>query len=128
MAQKWADNMTNQFSALSVAEPIFGELRNCMELAIVGALLVKERLPDKAGYSLPVLMTSPDLQPAEFNAPKQVPSQASVLKKGNNWIISVSGGVAINSWIIADNTKQSDDADPIRAKAAPSNDSKWWWN
>jgi hypothetical protein len=128
MAQKWADNMTNQFSALSVAEPIFGELRNCMELAIVGALLVKERLPDKAGYSLPVLMTSPDLRPAEFNAPKQVPSQASVLKKGNNWIISVSGGVAINSWIIADNTKQSDDADPIRAKAAPSNDSKWWWN
>ncbi len=128
MAQKWADNMTNQFSALSLAEPIFGELRNCMELAIVGALLVKERLPEKAGYSLPVLMSSPELQPAEFNAPKQVPSQASVLKKGNNWIISVSGGVAINSWIIADNTKQSDDAAPIRAKAAPPDGTKWWWN
>ena len=82
MAQKWAENMTNQFAALAVAEPIFGELRNCMELAIVGALIVKERLPDKAGYSLPVLMTSADLQPAEFNAPKQVPSQASVLPKG----------------------------------------------
>ena len=36
--------MTNQFAALAVAEPIFGELRNCMELAIVGALVVKERL------------------------------------------------------------------------------------
>ncbi|MGA2060421.1 MAG: DUF1598 domain-containing protein, partial [Thermoguttaceae bacterium] len=128
LAKKWAENMTDQFAALALAEPVFGELRNCMELAIVGALIVKERLPDKAGYSLPVLMSSPELRPAEFNAPKHVPSQTSMLPKGQKYIISVSGGVAINSWIIADNTKQSDDAAPIRAKAAPSNDTKWWWN
>ena len=36
--------------------PIFGQLRNCMELAIVAALIVKEDLPAKAGNSLPVLM------------------------------------------------------------------------
>ena len=84
MAKKWAENMTNQFAALSVAEPIFGELHNCMELAIVGALIVKESLTDKAGYSMPVLMTSEELRPAEFNAPKQVPSQTSMLKKGRN--------------------------------------------
>ena len=119
MAKKWAENMTNQFAALAVAEPIFGELRNCMELAIVGALIVKEKLPEKAGYSLPVLMTSEDLRPAEFNPPKKVPSQTSVLPKGQRYIISASGGVAINSWIIADKTQQSDSIAPIRAKAAP---------
>jgi hypothetical protein len=128
LAKKWAENMTDQFAALALAEPVFGELRNCMELAIVGALIVKERLPDKAGYSLPVLMNSAELRPAEFNAPKQVPSQASMLPKGQKYIVSVSGGVAINSWIIADNTKQSDAAAPIRAKAAQSDGTKWWWN
>lgn len=128
VAEKWAENMTDQFAALALAEPVFGELRNCMELAIVGALIVKERLPEKAGYSLPVLMTSTDLQPAEYNAPKQVPSYTSVLPKGQRYIVTVSGGVAINSWIIADNTKESDSAAPVRAKAAPTNDSKWWWN
>ncbi len=128
MAQKWADNMTNQYDALAVAEPIFGELRNCMELAIVGALIVKERLPEKAGYSLPVLLSSNDLRPVEFNAPKQVPSRASVLEKSRNWIISASGGVAINSWAIADKTRQSDAVAPVRAKAAATNDTKWWWN
>jgi hypothetical protein len=127
-AQKWADNMTNQFAALSLAEPIFAELQNCMELAIVGALIVKENLADKAGYSMPVLMNSQELRPAEFNAPKQVASQASVLKKGNNWIISASGGVAINSWGIADKTQKSNALAPVRTKAAPSDDSKWWWN
>jgi hypothetical protein len=128
IAQKWAENMTNQFAALAVAEPVFGELRNCMELAIVGALIVKERLPEKAGYSMPVLMNTEELRPAEFNAPKQVPSQASVMKKGKNWIISASGGVAIDSWIIADKTQQSDAVAHIRAKLAPTNDTRWWWN
>ena len=128
LAKKWAENMTNQFAALALAEPVFGELRNCMELAVVGALIVKERLPDKAGYSLPVLMSSQDLQPAEFNAPKQVPAQVSMLPKGQKYIVSVSGGVAINSWIIADNTQQTDAVASIRAKATPSDDAKWWWN
>ena len=128
VAQKWADNMTNQFAALAVAEPVFGELQNCMELAIVGALVVKERLTDKAGYSMPFLMNTEELRTAEFNAPKQVPSQASVMKKGKNWIISASGGVAIDSWIIADKTQQSDAVAHIRAKLAPTNDTKWWWN
>jgi hypothetical protein len=128
MAKKWAENMTNQFAALAVAEPIFGELRNCMELAIVGALIVKERLPEKAGYSLPVLMTSEELRPVEYNPPKNVPSQTSVLPKGQRYIISASGGVAINSWTIADKTQPSDSIAPIRAKASHSEDSKWWWN
>jgi hypothetical protein len=128
MAQKWADNMTNQYAALSVAEPIFGELQNCMDLAVVAALIVKEKLTDKAGNSMPVLMDTSDLRTAEFNVPKQVPSRASVLERSRNWVISASGGVAINSWGIADKTQQSDAVAPARAKAAPKDDSKWWWN
>jgi hypothetical protein len=128
VAQKWADNMTNQFAALAVAEPVFGELQNCMELAIVGALAVKERLTDKAGYSMPFLMNTEELRTNEFNAPKQVPSQASVMQKGKNWIISASGGVAIDAWSIAGKTEQSGAMASIRSKAAPSDDTKWWWN
>ena len=36
MAQKWADNMTAHYDELAVAEPVFGDLRNCMQLALVG--------------------------------------------------------------------------------------------
>ena len=51
--------MTKKYADLAVADPIFGQLQNCMELAIVGALVVKERLPEKAGHSMPTLMESP---------------------------------------------------------------------
>jgi hypothetical protein len=128
MAQKWADNMTKQFAALSLAEPVFGELRNCMDLAVVAALIAKERLTDKAGYSMPLLMNTNNLRTAEFNTPRQVPSQSSLMKKGNNWIITASGGVAIESWVIAGQTQVSDSVAPVRAKAASTDDTKWWWN
>ncbi len=139
MAQRWADLMTKQYEALSVGEPIFGELRNCIELAVVGALVVKESLPQKAGADLHALFDEPakservsvfsGFSTAKYVVPKQVPSQASVLQKGRNWIISASGGVSVNSWSIADKTEVSDKVAPVRAKAQPKSETtSWIWN
>jgi hypothetical protein len=128
VAQKWADNMTQKYDQLAVAEPIFGQLQNCMDLAIVAALIAKERLTDKAGHGMPVLMGDSELKAAEFLAPKTVDSKASVLKKGRNWVISASGGVLVNSWVIAGQSRQSDAPGQARAKAAPGAKPNWWWN
>jgi hypothetical protein len=127
-AQKWADLMTDKYPALAVADPIFGQLQNCMELAIVGALVVKEQLAEKAGYSMSTLLESPAVKPDVLSAPKQVESKASVLKKGKSWVISASGGVAINSWALADKPKPSDAVAPVRAKAAAAEGGTWYWN
>jgi hypothetical protein len=127
-AKRWADTMTEKYAELAVKDPIFGQLQNCMDLAVVGALIVKERLADKAGCSLPALMDSPDVKVAEFSVPKQVESKASVLKKGRNWVISVSGGVAISSWEIADKAKKSDSIAPVREKAALAEKAGWYSN
>lgn len=127
-AQKWVELMTDKYAQLAVADPIFGQLQNCMDLAVVGALVVKEGLTEKAGYSMPTLMDSASVKPEVLNAPKQVESKASVLKKGHNWIISASGGVAINSWIAADKLQVSDAVSAIRVKAAQGEKTAWWWN
>ncbi len=128
LAQKWADNMTEKFSQLAVADPIFGQMRNCMELAVVGALIVKERLTEKAGYSMPLLLDPAEVKTEEFHAPKQIRTQASVMKKGHNWVISASGGVLVNSWAIAEVVQQSDAPAAVRAKASGGGNGKWWWN
>jgi hypothetical protein len=41
--------MTAKYEELSQKEAVFGQLRNCMDLAVIAALIVKERLPEKAG-------------------------------------------------------------------------------
>jgi len=127
LAQKWADNMTKKYNELAAADPIFAELQNCMSLAVVGALIAKEDLAQKAGHSMPTLMDPTATPVAEFNAPKQVDSRVSALQKGRNWLISTSGGVDINSWAAIKTVKKSDKLDPIRKAASSSGDS-WWWN
>jgi hypothetical protein len=127
-AQKWADAMTRKYAELAAVDSIFGQLQNCMELAVVGALVAKERLAEKAGNSLPTLLDSSVVKTAEFNTPKQVDSKASLLKKGRHWVISASGGVAISSWELADRAKTSDTVAAERNKAIPAASAEWCWN
>jgi hypothetical protein len=127
-AQKWADTMTSKYDELSVAEPVFGELRNVMDLCVISALIAKEDLLGKANLSLPTLTGSDSkLEPAKWNAPTSVSTQCSVTHKGREFIITASGGVEINSWAIADKTVESSTVSEIRQKAAPKSEGSFYW-
>lgn len=127
-AQRWADIMTEKYPELAVADPIFGDLHNCMDLAVIGALMVRENLMEKAGLSLPTIMNSADLKTDDFNTPKQVASQGSVMNVKGRWVATASGGVAINSWgIVKKLLRDSDEVASVRAKAVPT-ENAWWWN
>jgi hypothetical protein len=124
IAQKWANTMTEKYAELAVADPVFGELQNCMELAVVGAIIVKNNLPEKAGYDMPVLLSSSEVKVDVYNAPKQTPTIASV--KGR--LVAVSGGVAVNSWAWADKVKTANKVASVRTKATFQKDAGWWQN
>ncbi|MCI0332820.1 MAG: DUF1598 domain-containing protein [Planctomycetes bacterium] len=123
-AQKWADTFTKQFDELAHEDSSFGQLRNVMDLAVVGALLFKEGLLEKSGLEAPSLMHDEPL--AEFPAPRMVPSQASFVKAGRSWVISVSGGVQIFPWQVADRTEVSSDLASARPDQ-PAADRGWYW-
>ncbi len=127
-AQRWADNMTARYEELSSRSPIFGQLRNCMDLAVMAALLLKEDLPGTSGCGLGLLLDEIDLQAERFPAPSRVSSQASLLETRKNYLISVSGGVSIDSWEVAAKRETSDELAPIRSQAAPGAAEHWWWN
>jgi hypothetical protein len=128
LAQKWADLMTQYYSELAVAEPVFGELRNCMELAVVGAIVARIRFQEPDGCGLPLLLDESLLRTAELPPPMQVDSKTSMLKKGRNWVISASGGVAIRSWELVEKARTSDAPAATRAKALAGPSPKWSWN
>lgn len=129
VAQRWADTMTEKYDELAVAEPIFAELQNVMDLAVVAALIAREDLTTKAGYSMPLLLNPAELEAAKYPAPRQVDSMASFVKKGRNYVISVSGGVDINPWAIAERSETQDSLDAVRtAQESPAAAHRWWWN
>jgi hypothetical protein len=123
-AQKWADKFTEKFDELAREDSSFGQLRNVMDLAVVGALLVKERLAERSGLQAPNLMNDQPLD--EYPAPRSVPSQASFVKAGRNWVISVSGGVQIYAWQVADRTAVSSDLAATHT-ARPAEAKSWYW-
>jgi hypothetical protein len=126
-AQKWADLMTAKYDELSIKEPIFGELRNCMDLAVVAALIDKENLIAKAGLEMGALLDADQLPIEEFLTPKQIATKASFIETRDNYIISSSGGVAINSWGTADRKETTDKLAPVRTEAVASQSKTWWW-
>ncbi len=128
LAQKWADSMTKHYEELAVAEPVFGELRNCMQLAMVGALIAHERMADKANCELPALTQEASLKTMELAAPTQVDSRASMLRKGSNWVISASGGVQILPGETLAKARESSAPNEARKKAHSTDASHWFWN
>ena len=128
VAKKWADAMTAKYDDLSAKEPIFGQLRNCMDLAVVGALIVSENLPQKAGCDLSPLLNTKLFNISRYEPARRVDSKASFVKKGRNWLISASGGVAITPFEYAAKHEKSKTVAPVRAKSATTADTTWWWN
>jgi len=115
-SQRWANLMTERYDDLALADPVFGQLRNCMDLAVASALIAKENLLEKAQVSLPMLMGSAGVQTASLPAPKQVASRAQVTRK--NRAMVACGGVEINPWTIVEHAETSDALAAVRTEAA----------
>lgn len=126
-SQRWAELFTRRYSELARAEPVFAQLRNCMELAVVAALIAKENLAAKAGARFPRLTQSDGFATVQLPAPRQVASKAVVLKKGRNWVIA-AGGVSINPWSIFDKSETHGQVASLRTKAGAKPAATWWWD
>jgi len=126
-AQKWADMMTNKYPQLAQKEPVFAELENMMDLAVVGALIFQEKLAEKSGYSLPLLLNSQQLPNETYQAVKHTDSVASLVQKGSNWVISASGGVQIDSWKLAADKQTEPKLAELR-KPRTADAKQWWWD
>jgi hypothetical protein len=124
MAQQWADTFTEKFDELAREDSTFGQLRNVMDLAVVAALLTKEGLLEQSGLVAPNLLGEQPVD--EYPVPRTVPSQASFVKAGRRWVVSVSGGVQIFPWQVADRTEVAGDLAQARADH-PSGNSAWYW-
>ncbi len=126
-AKRWADTMTEKYDELSAVAPVFGELRNLMDLCVVSALIEKERLCEKAGCSLPLLTgEANDLRLETWHAAKKISPEVSFLRTRNSWIVSASGGVQIESWQVASLTQADPRVHAVHTRATPRGKSLWW--
>ena len=127
LEQRWADSFTERYSELSRELPVFSQLQGCVDLAVVAAIIAKEDLRGQADCPLELLTDPTKLQGDKFAVPQVVPSQASLVRTRQGWVVSVSGGVDLDSWSVLEDVKTDTTLAKTRRDAA-GNDQHWWWD
>lgn len=116
IAAEWCAAMTREYDALAAKQPVFAELVNSVDLAVVAALIQGRQLAQRAGLDIGLLLDAKRLPLTAYDVPKSVPTVASGLKKGRAWVLSASGGVKVQPWQFATATR--DDATLTEARQA----------
>jgi hypothetical protein len=106
IAGKWCDAMTTNYDALAAKQPVFAELVNCVDLAVVAALIHGRQLDARAGCDLAALRDPEKLPLPKYEVPTQIPTVATGMKKGTSWVLSASGGVKFQPWAFASATRE----------------------
>lgn len=126
LAQKWADLMTAHFEELATAEPIFGELRNCMDLSVIAALIRREKLAEKASFDLAAFIASAKPCCRSYAVPSAIASEASLVRQSKGWLVSVSGGVDIDPYKAASQQTEAAGLKDVHV-ASISSGNAWFW-
>lgn len=128
VAEKWCDAMTAHYDDLALKQPVFAELMNCVDLAVVAALIKGRQLDARAGLDLAPLLDATAVPLPTYDVPETVPTVASGLKKGTTWVLSASGGVQFQPWQFAANAQAAADLGEQRtaALAARPQTGVWW--
>lgn len=126
-AERWAQVMTDKYEELAKADPIFDQLRNCMELAVAAAIIVSHKLPERTGADISFLMGQEGLQPAQVQPVRYVPTESVIVPAGRSAIVA-SGGVEINPWKIVAGAQQKAELRELRPQLSFPNSTGWWSN
>jgi hypothetical protein len=97
----FAARFTSHFDALATRYPIYAELRNVFDLAMVAALIREEDLTSRVAWSAPHLRDSRGYQVTRGDAPREVDTVINHRVIDRKHVIAgVSGGVAVNASVV----------------------------
>lgn len=131
----FTQSFTKHFAELAIKYPIYAELRNVFDLALVAAVIHEEDLAARCQWQQPFFGSQGKYQVELGAAPKQVESVINHrLIDRKHLVVGVSGGVNVdtNSLVKASGIKTDTygllSAD--RAGAVPPNlpQQAWWWD
>lgn len=132
---QFARSFTKHFSALAAKYPVYAELQNVFDLALVAAIIRAEDLGGQTGWHM-TYFGNPEACPVELGyAPKEVESVVNhrVVNR-TNVVLGVSGGVSVDvRGLVSSNRIQTNDYGKLEANrkgAQPKNlaADAWWWD
>jgi hypothetical protein len=130
---KFANSFTNHFDALATKYPVYADLRNVFDLALVAALIENQSLADQVGWQMGLFLDGQQLPVDLGPMPKQVESICnSRLVNGKHVVAGVSGGVDVDVQKLVGDKMKVDTYGTLKAGHGQSTPKKvandWWWD
>lgn len=132
---KFARSFTKNFEALAGKYPIYADMRNVFDLALVTALMKSEDLPGQVSWHMTHFGPDGQYEPALGVAPTKVDSVVNYrLINGNVVTVGVSGGVVVDARDLAKkDAVKPDEYGALKGQrkdAAPKELPRgaWWWD
>ena len=127
-AERWAAQMTERYTELAKANPIFAELQNCMDLAMVVALIQRERLVDRANGQFVYLTGANTFPLPTYATPRHVRPESVVVQKGPTSFVIAAGGVELNPFESVANAHLDENLQHRRPQLTTMTGTNWFSN
>jgi hypothetical protein len=126
-------DFTKKYPLLAARSPVFGELRNLIDLAVAAALIQQEDYYARSGWDQGILGREKELKTRLYPAPKTVDTAVTACWKGNQLVTPVGGGVRIEPTLALDSENVMPDkkkkVEKARLQVTPElADGQWWWD
>jgi hypothetical protein len=133
--QEFASRFTEHFEELAAKYPVYADLQNIFDWALVCALLKTEHLADRANWHQTCFHDAEQYHVVLGQAPTSVESVINHrIVNGKHILVGVSGGVVAEPWSIVNASAIDTEgygklkAERARSKTPELPTTGWWWD
>ncbi len=129
--RKFASNFTEHYQQLASRDIIFADMQNIFDLAMVAALINKERLTESVNWDLGCFAVNAEYRPSVYEAPLTVDSVVNYkVFNGKNIVVQVAGGVRVDANSLLANMQSAPRLKGVakEARAPQLQAGRWWWD
>lgn len=129
--RQFAENFTRHYAELAKRDPVFGELQNLFDMALVAALCRQEGLLELAHWEPGAFAPQGDYQSLKFGPPKEVESVINHrVYGGKDIVVQVAGGVQADIAGVARDPALARDSESVaqRREGLRVPPGRWWWD
>ncbi len=130
--QLFAAKLTQHYDELATQVPVFADLQNVFDLALVAALIQHERVDDRLDWDRGVFATNGLYHPASHMVPLECESVVNHrVYGGKDVVVQVAGGVRADLLsVVREQMTESPRVSNVANDAQPPQlpEGRWWWD
>jgi hypothetical protein len=129
----FAQSFTRTYPQMAKANPLWAQMRNCIDLVVAAAFIREQGYLDRSGWDLGIFRNEKAYAVETYDVPTEVETVANVVWKGNLLMTPVGGGVQLKPTLALEPRNLLKDEKQQVQKAREEIDpakiaDRWWWD